>query len=121
MENRLRRLLVGEKGASAAKRASPIPALPPQYVAFLQDTGRVVFRILQTAWCVVAPVFDAKSDVRKRWGRGRSTGRDFVLFISAAAFVGAMLILGILVLKVVMAGMQVIQLIWSVVRILSFF
>lgn len=59
----------GKKGGETNKRDPPKSAAL-QLRASLQDISRVGFRIIETAWTFVEPVFDAKSDIRKRWDRG---------------------------------------------------
>lgn len=115
------RRLLGAKGGASDKRAWPKPALSPQHAAVLQDMSRVVCGILQTACLVVGPFLDPESDVRKRWARRRCTGKDVVLCISALAFLGALLLVVLLVLRAVAVAVQALRLVWSVLRVLRYF
>ena len=110
----------GKKGASPDKRATPKSASPRR--PFLQDISRIAFRMFQTAWWFVEPVFDPKSDVRARWERGhRLTLRDIVLFVAASVFMAAVLLIAILFFRVVITGLQIVRAFWNVFRILTAF
>jgi hypothetical protein len=85
----------------------------------MQDISTIAFTVIQWAWCVVEPVFDPKSDVRKRWDSGNLTLRDIVLFAAAAGFVTAALLITVLGFRVIIMGLQIARGFWSVFRILT--
>lgn len=87
----------------------------------MQDISGIAFKIIQTAWSFVEPVFDPKSDVRKRGEGGNFTMRDIVLFAAAAGFVSAMALITVLVFRVIIIGLQIVRGFWSVLRILTGF
>lgn len=69
----------------------------------------------------VEPVFDARSDVRKRCEAGTPTMRDIVLTAAAAGFICAVLVVTALAFRVIVMGLQIIRGLWSVLRILTVF
>jgi hypothetical protein len=87
----------------------------------LQDVSWIVFVIVESVWSFVEPVFDPKSDVRKRLEGGNATMRDIILVAAAAGFVCAMLVVTVLVFRVIIMGLQVVKGFWSVLRILTVF
>ena len=111
----------GKKGGPQdRKRASPKSATPQ--LALLHTLSGIAFRILQTAWWFVEPVFDPESGLRKRWERGDSpTLSDVGLFAAAAVFLGALLLIAVMGIRALVLVVQVVRALGSVLRAITGF
>lgn len=111
----------GRKGGPPdSKRASPKSATPR--LALLHTLGGIAFRILQTAWWFVEPIFDPESGLRQRWERGGSlTLSDMGLFAAAAVFLGALLLITVMGVRVLVLVVQIVRAFAGVLRVITGF
>ncbi|KAG0649356.1 hypothetical protein D0Z07_4196 [Hyphodiscus hymeniophilus] len=108
-----------KKGSSSGKRGPPTSATPQ--MPSMQDVSTIGMQMVHSAWCFVEPVFDAKSDVRRRWNAGHLTLRDIIMFTAAAGFVGFLLLIMLLGLRILLMGLHIGRGFWTVFRVLTGF
>jgi hypothetical protein len=77
---------------------------------------------LQTAWWFVEPIFDPESGLRQRWERGGSlTLSDMGLFAAAAVFLGALLLITVMGVRVLVLVVQIVRAFAGVLRVITGF
>ena len=104
-----------QKGGSSPFRRAPKPA-PPRSTG--QVIAGIIFRIIETGWWFVEPVFDPCSDVRKRWKQHRLTWQDISLFIGAAIFGVGMFLMAVVFARVLGMGLQLLRMFMGVFKLL---
>jgi hypothetical protein len=111
---------VDKKGAASNNKRAPPKSASPQLAVV--HAGEAAYRMLQTAWWIVEPVFNLESGIWKRWEKGDGlTWRDMGVFAAAAIFVLAALLAAILSIRVLLVVAQVVRAFWSVLKVLAGF